>query len=169
MKRSRPLTYDKALSRAAALCAKCEQCTPDLRRKMDSWGLSASDICRAIGRLQELGFVDDSRFARAYAHDKLVFSGWGRKKIIQGLWAKRLSRDNIDQSFDGIDEEEYDSVARRVIRAKIRQSKDDIRTYEAKLKVLRFAMQRGFEARLATNIINATARSIADGEEDDCS
>ena len=84
MKRSRPLTYDEALSRAAALCAKCEQCTPDLRRKMDSWGLSASDICRAIGRLQELGFVDDSRFARAYAHDKLVFSGWGRKRLFRG-------------------------------------------------------------------------------------
>lgn len=169
MKRSRQLTYDEALSRAAGLCAKCEQCTPDLRRKMDTWGLSASDINRAICRLEELGFVDDARFARAYAHDKLAFSGWGRNKIIQGLWAKRLSRYDIDQSLDEIDEEEYNAVAHRVIRAKIRQSKDGIDTYESKLKVLRFAMQRGFEARLATHIINAIARSIADGEEDDYS
>lgn len=159
MKRSRPLTFDEALSRAAGLCAKCEQCTPDLRRKMSTWGLSASDTDRVITRLEEMNFVDDARFARAYAHDKLVFSGWGRNKILQGLWAKRLSRADIDQSLDEIDEEEYESVAERVIRAKIRTSKDGISTYEAKLKVLKFAMQRGFEARLASRILSQLMES----------
>ncbi len=159
MKRSRPLTFDEALSRAAGLCAKCEQCSPDLRRKMSTWGLSSSDADRVITRLEEMNFVDDARFARAYAHDKLVFSGWGRNKILQGLWAKRLSRADIDQSLDEIDEEEYESVAERVIRAKIRNSKDDIATYEAKLKVLKFAMQRGFEARLASRILSQLKES----------
>lgn len=159
MKRSRPLTFDEALSRAAGLCAKCEQCTPDLRRKMSTWGLSSSDADRVITRLEEMNFVDDARFARAYAHDKLVFSGWGRNKILQGLWAKRLSRADIDQSLDEIDEEEYESVAERVIRAKIRNSKDGIATYEAKLKVLKFAMQRGFEARLASRILSQLMES----------
>ena len=166
MKRTRPLTYDEALSRAAGLCAKCEQCTPDLRRKMTLWGLGLSDIDRAIRRLEEMSFVDDARFARAYAHDKLVFSGWGRNKIIQGLRAKRLSREVIDCSLDDIEEEEYNSVAERVIRAKIRMSNDGIATYEAKLKVLRFAMQRGFEARLASGIINGIARRLADGDDE---
>jgi len=159
MKRSRPLTFDEALSRAAGLCAKCEQCTPDLRRKMSTWGLSSSDADRIITRLEEMNFVDDARFARAYAHDKLVFSGWGRNKILQGLWAKRLSRADIDQSLDEIDEEEYESVAERVIRAKIRNSKEGISTYEAKLKVLKFAMQRGFEARLASRILSQLKES----------
>lgn len=159
MKRSRPLTFDEALSRAAGLCAKCEQCTPDLRRKISTWGLSASDIDRVIKRLEEMNFVDDARFARAYAHDKLMFSGWGRNKILQGLWAKRLSRSVIDQSLDDIDEEEYESVAKRVIQAKIRLSKDGIATYESKLKVLRFAMQRGFEARLASRILAQLMKS----------
>jgi len=164
MKRTRPLTFDEALSRAAGLCAKCEQCTYDLRRKMASWGLGASDIDRAIRRLEEMDFVDDARYARAYAHDKLVFSGWGRNKIIQGLWAKRISRDDMQQSLDNIDVEEYKFVAERVIRAKIRALKESITTYEAKLKVLKFAVQRGFEARLASGIINGIAGKINDPE-----
>lgn len=160
MKRSKPLTAEEALSRTAALCARCEQCTPDLRKKMAAWGLSASDSDRVIRKLEEMNFVDDSRFARAYAHDKLVFSGWGRNKILQGLWAKRLSRADIDQSLDEIDDEEYESVAERVIRAKIRTSKEGISTYEGKLKILRFAMQRGFEARLASRIISSLSSQL---------
>lgn len=160
MKRSRPLTAEEALSRAAALCARCEQCTPDLRKKMATWGLSAADSDRVIRKLKEMNFVDDSRFARAYAHDKLIFSGWGRNKILQGLWAKRLSRADIDQSLDEIDDEEYESVVERVIRAKIRTSKEGISTYEARLKILRFAMQRGFEARLASRIISQLSSQL---------
>lgn len=162
MKKTKPLTIDEALSRAAGLCARCEQCTPDLLKKMTAWGLSSDDAHKVIAQLARLDFVDDARFARAYAHDKLAYSGWGRKKILQGLWAKQLSRDDIDQSMDEIDEEEYTSVAERVIRTKIRLSKDGLSTYESKLKILRFAMQRGFEARLASSIINRIAREPAE-------
>ena len=164
MKSKRVLTPDEALSRAAGLCAKCEQCTPDLRKKLTAWGIYPSDADKIIRRLEEMKFVDDARFARAYAHDKLVFSGWGRNKIIQGLWAKRLEREYIDASMDEIEPEEYESVCRRVIRSKIRMSKDGLSTYESKMKILRYAVQRGFEARLAGSIINGIAREESDDD-----
>lgn len=163
MKSKRILTPDEALSRAAGLCAKCEQCTPELRKKLASWGIFLSDADKIIRKLEEMRFVDDARFARAYAHDKLAYSGWGRNKIIQGLWAKRLDRECIDASMDDIDDEEYEDVCTRVIRSKIRLSKDGLSTYESKMKILRHAVQRGFEARLAGRIINEIAR----GERED--
>ena len=89
LKRQTPLTYENALSRAAALCAKCEQCTPDILKKLSSWGLSQSMSSKVISRLIELNFVDDVRFSKAYAHDKLHFSCWGRRKIQQGLKSVR--------------------------------------------------------------------------------
>lgn len=54
LKRRVPLTYENALSRAAGLCAKCEQCTPDILKKLSAWGLSASDANKVIKRLEEL-------------------------------------------------------------------------------------------------------------------
>lgn len=166
MKRTKPFTYNEALSFTAGLCAKCEPCTPDLRKKMSARNLPAGDIDRVIRELERMNFVDDDRFARAYAHDKLVFSGWGRKKIIQGLWAKRLPKSSIDQAMDEIEEEEYTDVATRVIQSKIRMSKDGVSTYESKLKILKYAMQRGFECAVVSRIINDIARRIREEESE---
>lgn len=148
------LTPAEALARAAALCDKCEQCSPDIIRKLTTWGISASDTAKIIDRLRQTRYLDDMRFARAYAHDKMAYSGWGRNKILQGLWAKRLGREYIEASCDELDEEEYNDIARRVIRSKVRTLPEGLSTYENRMKLMRFGVQRGFEARLISQIIN---------------
>ncbi len=152
------LTPAEALARAAALCDKCEQCSPDIIRKLAAWGIPASDTAKIIERLRQTRYLDDMRFARAYAHDKMAYSGWGRNKILQGLWAKRLGREYIETSCDELDEEEYNDIARRVIRSKVRSLPEGLSTYENRMKVMRFGVQRGFEARLVSQIINRLVR-----------
>jgi regulatory protein len=152
------LTPAEALARAAALCDKCEQCSPDIIRKLAAWGIPASDTAKIIERLRQTRYLDDMRFARAYAHDKMAYSGWGRNKILQGLWAKRLGREYIEASCDELDEEEYNDIARRVIRSKVRSLPEGLSTYENRMKVMRFGVQRGFEARLVSQIINRLVR-----------
>lgn len=166
LKRKAPLTFENALSRAADLCARCEQCSPDILKKLDSWGINASDSAKIIRRLEELKFLDNLRFAKAYAHDKLHFSGWGRRKIRQGLWAKRLPTDIIDQAFDDIEEEddEYRAIALRVIKAKIRQLKEWPLSRESKLKVVKFAMTRGFEYPLIVDIFRTEIARMTEDE-----
>lgn len=166
LKRKAPLTFENALSRAADLCARCEQCSPDILKKLDSWGINASDSAKIIRRLEELKFLDNLRFAKAYAHDKLHFSGWGRRKIRQGLWAKRLSTNIIDHAFDDIDEEddEYRAIALRVMKAKIRQLKEWPLSRESKLKVVKFAMTRGFEYPLIVDIFRTEIARMTEDE-----
>lgn len=88
----------------------------------------------------------------------------GKNKIIQGLWAKRLSKSSIAQAMDGIEPEEYADMATRVIKSKIRMSKDGLSTYESKLKILKYAMQRGFECALASRIINDICRKMREND-----
>ena len=158
MRARRILTAAEALARAAALCDKCEQCSPDIIKKLAAWGISTSDSAKIIQRLKETRYLDDMRFARAYAHDKMAYSGWGRNKIIQGLWAKRLAREYIEASCDELDEEEYNDIALRVVRSKVRSLPGGLSTYENRMKVMRFGVQRGFEASLVSLIINRLAR-----------
>lgn len=153
-----PLTYENALQRAAALCSKCEQCSPDIRKKLSGWGLSASDASRIIERLEQARFIDDSRFAKAYAHDKLAFSGWGRMKIAQGLWAKRLPRHIIDVALESLDKEEYVRIAIKVISSRVRSNPELLDTYENRTKLLRFGVGRGFEMKLIASIITSIKR-----------
>lgn len=164
MKTRRILTPAEALARAAALCDKCEQCSPDIIRKLAAWGIGSTDTSRIIARLKETRYLDDMRFARAYAHDKMAFSGWGRYKIIAGLRAKRLGREYVDASCDELDEEEYASIAEKVVRAKSRTMPEGLLTYENRMKALRHAAGRGFEPRLISDIINRLARE----QKEDC-
>lgn len=162
LKRKAPLSYENALLRAATLCSRCEQCSPDIIKKLSAWGLSSSDSDKVIGRLTELNFLNDERFVKAYAHDKLCFSGWGRKKIQQGLWAKRLPKELIELSFDEIDDEEYTDIACQVIRAKAKSYKEWPLSRENKIKLIRYAMMRGFEYPLIADIIRNRLHSISD-------
>lgn len=156
----KPITYENALKRAADLCAKCEQCTPDIARKLNTWGLSSDNSTKVINELIRLRFVDDLRFARAYAHDKLHFSGWGKRKISQGLWTKRLPKSIIEQAFDEVDEDDYRVIATRVIKAKVPSIKEGLESYEGKMKLVRFGTQRGFEVSLVVNIVKQIASEI---------
>ncbi len=148
-----PLTYENAFSRAAGMCAKCEQCSTDILKKLSLWGVSMSDSTKIIKKLKELNFLDDNRFAKAYTHDKLHFSGWGKNKIRQGLWAKRIHPDIIEKAFDEIEDDEYIEITARVILNKIKSTGKLTFNRESKIKLIKFAMQRGFEYSIIADII----------------
>lgn len=160
------LTPDEAMARAMALCDKCEQCSSDIMRKLLTWGMLPIQACSIIEKLRDMRYIDDLRFARAYAHDKMAYSGWGRNKIVAGLWAKRLGREYIDASCDELDQDEYARVAERVIRSKARSLPEGMSTYANRLKILKFAAGRGFERPLATAIIRRLHRQQAEDVED---
>lgn len=162
MIKKKQLSIEMAYSRASALCAKCEQCSTEMEKKLLNWGVSASDTKKIIDDLKQKRFIDDERFVKAYAHDKLCFSGWGKRKIEQGLWLKRLDRKVIEIAFDNIEEQEYREIAQKVIQSKIPAIKDGIDSYEGRMKLARFAAQRGFELDLIIRIINKLRKEQVD-------
>ncbi len=160
----KPISIENAMSRAAALCAKCEQCSPEIEKKLMAWGVTQNGVQKILSELKRLRFIDDERFVRAYAHDKLHFSGWGKRKIIQGLWAKRLPREVIEVAFDECDEKEYGLIAFKVLKSKLPSIKEGIGCYEGKMKLLRFGVQRGFEVGLVGNIVKKLAEKMVEDE-----
>lgn len=149
------------------LCNRCEQCSSDIFRKLASWGVGIDDARMIVGRLIEDRFLDDARFARAYCYDKFNFSGWGRRKIMQGLWAKHISRDLITDALNEIDSEEYEKMARRVIASRVSMISDALTTREGRNRLLRFAVGRGYEMGMAIDVIRSMQRESEDGEEID--
>ena len=61
----KPLTYEQALSRAAALCSGSEHCSSEIRKKLLLWGLSPTQAEKAIGFLIDEKYIDSKRFCRA--------------------------------------------------------------------------------------------------------
>ena len=88
-------------------------------------------------------YVDDERFARAFVKDKIRYNKWGRRKVQQALWQKHISEDIQQEVLDEIDDNEYLSVLRPLLKQKRKSTKAQS-DYELNQKLARFALGRGF-------------------------
>lgn len=137
------ITEQEAYLRLSALCAQAEHCRHEMLEKMRRWGLDEAAAERVATRLVSERYVDDERYARAFVRDKLRYQKWGRRKIEQGLWQKHIADDIRQRVLNHVDDEEYLSVLRPLLKQKrkgIKASSD----YELNQKLLRFALSRGF-------------------------
>ena len=142
-----------ALNWATARCAQRECCRYDLERKLRETPLSPADVEAVLDVLEDEHFIDAGRYARAFAHDKLEYDGWGRLKISQALLLKKFSAHEVETALaEVIEEAHYLEILQRVLASKIRTlsfDADDRReALKATQKLVRFAASRGFEPHL---------------------
>ena len=99
------------------------------------------------------GFIDEQRYAKAYANDKARFNGWGALKIRAGLAEQGIPSGAIAEALDGISVEEQRALLRRLLVSKLRAlpSGDDDGVLRNKL--LRLAASRGFPYELASSAV----------------
>lgn len=155
MKKNVPLTAEKALMRLKSLCERSEYCTEELRLKMYRWGLSGETADKVLSVLVKEKFVDDRRFAAAYAHSKSMNSNWGRLKIQLMLRAKKIPKEYITEALDAIEEEDYEENLKKVLDFKKRQLGDDASTFEGRTKIFRYAASRGYESELISRVMRS--------------
>ena len=133
----------KVLQKMEALCARKEYCSSDIYKKvlkvLDGDEEKASEVMAALVKEK---YVDDLRYAGAYARDKSSLDGWGPVKIRYQLSAKGISGAVIAEALSGIDSQKADSRLRDLLAAKYRTIKGD---GEERLKLLKFALSRGYE------------------------
>lgn len=148
------LTPDEALQRLEALCARSEQCSSDLMKKLRRWGIPQDAAEEILENLKSTRHLDDSRFASAYVRDKYLFAGWGRNKIKAGMYAKGITRSDINTALASINTREYAKTAFRAIKAKLRTT-DRTDMNKCRDKLLRFGLSRGYEMALILRIIDS--------------
>ena len=127
----------------AALCAQAEHCQWEMLEKMRRWEVPEEAQTRVMQRLVKERYVDDERYARAFVKDKIRYNKWGRRKVDQALWQKHIDEDIRKRVLDEVDDEEYLSVLRPLLKQKRKSTKANS-DYELNQKLMRFAMGRGF-------------------------
>jgi len=137
------MTEQEAYLQLAALCAQAEHCEQEMRDKMRRWELDETAQNRIVARLVKERYIDDERYARAFVKDKIRYNKWGRRKVQQALWMKRIDADIQQQVLDEIDEKEYLDVLRPLLKQKRKSIKAES-DYELNQKLVRFALGRGF-------------------------
>jgi len=144
VKNKKPLSESEALARAAALCSAGEHCVSDIEEKLSKWGQEPEAQARIIAYLIDEKYIDESRFARAYANDKMRYAKWGKKKISMNLRMLGVSDEDRTAALDQLPQEEYEGILEDLLQAKARSVKASS-NYERNGKLIRFALSRGFE------------------------
>ncbi len=136
-------TEKEAYLTLAALCAQAEHCQWEMLEKMRRWEVPEDAQARVMQRLVKERYVDDERYAQAFVKDKIRYNKWGRRKVDQALWQKHIDEDIRKRVLDEVDDEEYLSVLRPLLKQKRKSTKANS-DYELNQKLMRFAMGRGF-------------------------
>jgi len=94
--------------------------TEELKARLRMRAARISDIDTTIGRLKEIGYLNDERFAESYAANRLGNDGFGRVRVLRDLRARRvpskLAEKAVEHVFEGKSEPELIDafIARRM-------------------------------------------------------
>lgn len=141
------LTEKEALNKAAAYCTASERCFFEISTKLSQWGVDPDTQEKILKRLADERFVDEERYCRFFVNDKFKFNKWGRIKISQALYMKKIPAAVSRKYLDEIDEKEYMNTLRSLLASKKKSihATDD---YQSTMKLIKFAMSRGFEMNI---------------------
>lgn len=134
---------EKCLSRLQKLCSKAEYCEADIYRKaLKALDGDAQAAAKVLASLKEDRYVDNARYAAAFARDKANFQGWGQVKIRFQLRAKGVSEADITQALQEIEPAKAEEKMEKVLAAKAKTLQGDP---QFRLKLLKFGLTRGYD------------------------
>jgi len=137
----------EAKIKAARFCSYRERAPTEVREKLDGYGLLPDQQERVLSELIEENFINEGRFATAYANGKLRINKWGKIKIRNGLQSYRVGEKCIEQALNALPEDEYLSTMLALMKKK--QAFLDIADpYVRNHKVAQFVISKGFEPDL---------------------
>jgi len=141
-----------ALAKARQWCASEERCPLDIKLKLIKLECSPTDINLILEQLSQEGFTNEQRYANAYASGKFRISKWGKIKIASGLRMKKIPERFITIALNGIDPQDYRECLKILLKKKQKELKN-ITSPQIKNKLVRFALQKGYESELIFSLL----------------
>lgn len=141
------LTSKQAYLKATRFCAYQERTQQEVREKLRDLGIYGDQAEEIITQLILDNFINEERFAQAFAGGKFRIKKWGRVKIEYALKQKGLSAYCIKKGMAEIEDEDYEHTLTQLIEKKfplIQESNIALR----KQKLAQYLIGKGYESDL---------------------
>ncbi len=142
-----------ALQKAKHYCAYQERCHSEVRDKLYSFGLHRNEVEPLLTQLIEEDYLNEERFAIAYAGGKFRIKNWGKEKIKYALKQKQVSDYCIKKALTSISTSDYNKTFFSVADKKLATLKSEKNIFIKKKKLKDFLQQRGFELKLINDYV----------------
>jgi len=144
-----------ALQKAKHYCAYQERCHSEVRDKLYSFKLHKNEVEQLLTRLIEEDFLNEERFAIAYAGGHFRTKQWGKEKIKYTLKQKQVSEYCIRKALTAITASDYNKTFFNVADKKLTTLKNEKNIFIKKRKIKDYLQQKGFEIKLINGYLKA--------------
>ena len=100
-------TPSQAKPKIEKFCAYQERSHQQVKRKLQGYGLNGTDADILLVELMHANFLNEERYAMAYARGKFKIKGWGKAKIKQGLKREGVGEKLIQQALASLGMDDY--------------------------------------------------------------
>lgn len=148
-------SFDNLFSKAKNFCAYQERAHQEVKEKLTSLGASRKVAEEIIVVLIEENYLNEQRFATAFAGGKFRTKGWGKLKITYELKIKGVSNYCISKALTQIDDDDYLNTLNQSTLNKWKSLESKESHIAKKAKTARYLQQKGYEMELIIQAINS--------------
>ncbi len=146
------MTTEQALQKLRHYCGYQERCHQEVKEKLYSLGVKKKEHDAIIASLIEDNYLNEERFAIAFAGGKFRMKQWGRVKIKYELKQRQVSDYSIKKAMKQIDEKEYLTVLQKLAEDRYASLKAE-QYLVRKKKTMDYLLQKGFEMELVRAVM----------------
>lgn len=141
------LSPAEALTKIQRYCAYQERSHKEVKNKLYEYGLYTSQVEEILSQLITDGFLNEERFAKAYAGGKFRMKKWGKLKIKNELEFLGLTKNCIQRGLKEIEPSDYTRTLKSLIKKKSAESSEQ-NPFKKRDKVARFVIGKGYEPEM---------------------
>ncbi|MCK4408183.1 MAG: RecX family transcriptional regulator [Bacteroidales bacterium] len=146
--------HNYLIEKIKQFCDYQERCISDVKNKLSEWNVQPAKIEKIILELQKTDFINEERYAKAYASGKFRIKKWGKNKIIYELYRKQIPDLYIQIGLHEINDEDYLKTLKEIISKKEAEIKETSIS-KRNNKLAAYTISKGYSRGIVWKVLNA--------------
>jgi regulatory protein len=149
----------EALKKVKSYCAYQERCHQEVKDKLYSFALYPEEVEELISQLIEENYLNEERFAIAFAGGKFRMKKWGKVKIRYELRKKRVSDSCIKTALASLDDNEYCNTLESLFQKKMSEVIREKNAFKRDAGIKAWLLCKGYETDLISDLFRNVGKT----------
>ncbi len=151
-------TVEEAINRMEQYCVYRERCHKEVNQKLKEMRMIPEAIDHIVNYLLQNDFLNESRFAKAFARGKFKIKKWGKHRIINELKSREITKYNIQIALKEIPDSEYRDTFDALTKKRWKELKTEKNLQKKRKKLIDYLLYRGWESELIYEKLNELSK-----------
>ena len=143
----------KAFEKIKYYCAYQERSHAEVKKKLYGFGLYKNEVELLMSQLIEENYLNEERFAMAFAGGKFRIKQWGKIKIKYELKQRQVSDYSIKIALSAIPDDDYEKTLQKLASEKLATLKTEQNIFTKKSKLQNYLVGKGYEYNVVAEVL----------------